>query len=112
MAGPARMPRGASVETIEGLVVNGRMGRLKYATANLVLTALFYIPVIMALTRPTLGRFALLAVVGAGASLSFAGLQLLDIVALGGAAVMGVAFFVRACGNLRVLAAREPYTAP
>ena len=28
------------------------------------------------------------------------------------AAVMGVAFFVRACGNLRVLAAREPYTAP
>ena len=38
--------------------------------------------------------------------------QLLDIIALSGAGVMGVAFFVRACGNLRVLAAREPYTAP
>ena len=35
-----------------------------------------------------------------------------DLVALGGAAVMGVAFFVRAFGNLRVLAAREPYTVP
>jgi phosphatidylglycerophosphate synthase len=63
-------------------------------------------------TEARLGLIALLAVVGAGVSLSFAGLQLLDIVALGGAAVMGVAFFVRACGNLRVLAAREPYTAP
>lgn len=52
-----------------GLTFNGRMGRLKYATANLVLTALFYIPVIMALTRPTLGRFALLAVVGVALTL-------------------------------------------
>ena len=42
-------------------------------------------------------------------TVSFRGLELLDLVALGGAAVMGVAFFVRAFGNLRVLAAREPY---
>jgi uncharacterized membrane protein YhaH (DUF805 family) len=45
-----------------GLTLDGRMGRLKYATANLVLTALLYIPVIMVLTRPTLGRLALLAI--------------------------------------------------
>ena len=47
-----------------GLTFDGRMGRLKYATANLVLTALFYVPVIMVLTRPTLGRIALLAIAG------------------------------------------------
>jgi uncharacterized membrane protein YhaH (DUF805 family) len=45
-----------------GLTLHGRMGRLKYATANTVLMALFYIPVIMALTRPTTGRLALVAV--------------------------------------------------
>ena len=54
----------------------------------------------------------LLAVVGSGVSLSVEGLALLDLVALGGAAVMGVAFFARALANLRVLALREPYTAP
>ncbi len=52
-----------------GLTVDGRMGRLKYATANLVLTALLYIPVIMALTRPTFERFALLAIVGVAVTL-------------------------------------------
>jgi uncharacterized membrane protein YhaH (DUF805 family) len=45
-----------------GLTLDGRMGRLKYATANTVLMALFYVPVIMVLTRPTLGRIALLGV--------------------------------------------------
>ena len=40
------------------------------------------------------------------------GLTLLDVVALGGAAVMGLALAARAFGNLRVLAAREPYTVP
>ena len=63
-------------------------------------------------TEARIGLIALLVVVGAGVSLSFRGLELLDLVALAGAAVMGVAFFVRAFGNLRVLAAREPYTVP
>ena len=45
-----------------GLTLDGRMGRLKYATANIVLTALFYIPLIMVLTRPTLGRIAFLVI--------------------------------------------------
>jgi uncharacterized membrane protein YhaH (DUF805 family)/predicted RNA-binding Zn-ribbon protein involved in translation (DUF1610 family) len=45
-----------------GLTFDGRMGRLKYATANLVLTALFYIPVIMVLTRPTLERLVLMGI--------------------------------------------------
>jgi phosphatidylglycerophosphate synthase len=63
-------------------------------------------------TEARLGLIALLAVVGAGVSFSWHGLELLDLVALGGAAAMGVALFARACGNLRVLAAREPYTAP
>ena len=40
------------------------------------------------------------------------GLTLLDVVALGGAAVMVLALAARAFGNLRVLAAREPYTVP
>ncbi len=52
-----------------GLTVDGRMGRLKYATANLVLMALLYIPVIMVLTRPTFERFALLAIVGVAVTL-------------------------------------------
>jgi uncharacterized membrane protein YhaH (DUF805 family) len=45
-----------------GLTLDGRMGRLKYATANIVLTALLYIPLIMVLTRPTLGRIAFLVI--------------------------------------------------
>lgn len=53
---------GADSAGVFGLTFDGRMGRLKYATANLVLTALFYIPVIMVLTRPTFERFALLAI--------------------------------------------------
>ena len=40
------------------------------------------------------------------------GLTLLDVVALGGAAVMVLALAARAFGNLRVLAEREPYTVP
>ncbi len=57
-----------------GLTFDGRMGRLKYATANLVLTALLYIPVIMVLTRPTFERFALLAI--AGVALTLFGMRL------------------------------------
>ena len=57
-------------------------------------------------TEARLALIALLAVVGAGVDGLRRGLTLLDVVALGGAAVMGVAFFVRAFGNLRVLAAR------
>jgi uncharacterized membrane protein YhaH (DUF805 family) len=57
-----------------GLTFDGRMGRLKYATANLVLMALFYVPVIMALTRPTLERLALLAI--AGVALTLFGMRL------------------------------------
>jgi phosphatidylglycerophosphate synthase len=63
-------------------------------------------------TEARIALIALLAVVGSGVSLSVEGLALLDLVALGGAAVMGVAFFARALANLRVLALREPYTAP
>ncbi len=65
---------GAAGAGVFGFTLGGRMGRLKYATANLVLTALFYIPVIMALTRPTLGRFALLAI--AGVALTVFGMRL------------------------------------
>ncbi len=70
---PAARSAAAAASTasagVFGLTFDGRMGRLKYATANLVLTALFYIPVIMALTRPTLGRLALLAIVGVALTL-------------------------------------------
>jgi len=52
-----------------GLGSGGRMGRLKYATANTVLMALFYVPMIMVLQRPTLGRMALLAVVAVAVTL-------------------------------------------
>jgi uncharacterized membrane protein YhaH (DUF805 family) len=65
---------GAGGAGVFGLTFDGRMGRLKYATANLVLTALLYIPVIMVLTRPTLGRFALLAI--AGVALTLFGMRL------------------------------------
>jgi archaetidylinositol phosphate synthase len=64
---------------------------------------------------PTEARIALivlLAVVASGVEVSWLGLTLLDVVALGGAMVMGVALAARACSNLKVLAAREPYTAP
>jgi archaetidylinositol phosphate synthase len=62
-------------------------------------------------TEARLALIALLAAVASGASVSFAGLTLLDLVALGGAAVMVLALAGRAAKNLRVLAAREPYTA-
>jgi uncharacterized membrane protein YhaH (DUF805 family) len=54
-------PDEAAAAGVFGLTFDGRMGRLKYATANTVLTALFYVPLIMVLQRPTLGRMALLA---------------------------------------------------
>ena len=64
---------------------------------------------------PTEARIALivlLAVVALGVEVSWLGLTLLDVVALGGAAVMLLALAARACGNLKVLAEREPYTVP
>jgi phosphatidylglycerophosphate synthase len=63
---------------------------------------------------PTEARIALIAVLAAvalGAEATFHGLTLLDLAALGGAAVMVLALIARAAGNLRVLARREPYTA-
>jgi len=63
---------------------------------------------------PTEARIALIAVLAAvalGAEAMFHGLTLLDLAALGGAAVMLLALIARAAGNLRVLARREPYTA-
>jgi uncharacterized membrane protein YhaH (DUF805 family) len=65
---------GSDSAGVFGLTFDGRMGRLKYATANLVLTALLYVPVIMVLTRPTLGRFALLAI--AAVALTIFGMRL------------------------------------
>jgi hypothetical protein len=43
---------------------------------------------------------------------TLAGLTLLDLAAVGAAVAMALAPAARARGNLRVLAAREPYTAP
>jgi archaetidylinositol phosphate synthase len=63
-------------------------------------------------TEARIGLIALLLAAAAGVSVSVAGLMLLDLVALGAAAVMGVAFLTRAAGNLRVLAQREPYAVP
>lgn len=63
-------------------------------------------------TEARIGLIALLSAAAAGVSVSVAGLMLLDLVALGAAAVMGVAFLARAAGNLRVLAEREPYAVP
>ena len=63
-------------------------------------------------TEARLALIALLSAVALGAEVSFHSLTLLDLVALGGAAVMAVALAGRAFGNLRVLAAREPYTVP
>src|SRR5215218_5929190 len=57
-------------------------------------------------TEARLALIALLAVVASGVEVSVAGLTLLDVVALAGAAVMGLALVVRAFGNLRVLASR------
>ena len=61
-------------------------------------------------TEARLGLIALLAAIARGADASVAGLTLLDLVALGAAAAMGLALAARAAANLRVLAAREPYT--
>lgn len=63
-------------------------------------------------TEARIGLMALLVVVGLGVEVSVLGLTLLDVVALAGAAAMLIALLARAFGNLRVLAAREPYTAP
>ncbi len=65
---------GSESAGVFGLTWGGRMGRLKYATANVVLTALFYVPAIMALTRPTPDRLALLAI--AGVALTIFGMRL------------------------------------
>jgi archaetidylinositol phosphate synthase len=61
-------------------------------------------------TEARLALIALLVVVAAGVELSVFGLTLLDVVALGAAGVMVLAGAARAFANLRVLAAREPYT--
>src|SRR3954466_9010121 len=58
-------------------------------------------------TEARLGLMALLAAVALGVEVSWLGLTLLDVVALGGAAVMALALAVRAAKNLHVLAARE-----
>jgi archaetidylinositol phosphate synthase len=63
-------------------------------------------------TEARIALMALLVVVACGVELSVLGLTLLDVVALGGALVMFLALAARAVGNLRVLAAREPYAAP
>jgi phosphatidylglycerophosphate synthase len=63
-------------------------------------------------TEARLGLIALLAAVALGAELTLAGLTLLDLAALGAVVTMALALTARALGNLRVLAAREPYTAP
>jgi uncharacterized membrane protein YhaH (DUF805 family)/ribosomal protein L32 len=52
---------GAEGAGIFGLSLDGRMGRLKYATANLVTMSLLYVPLIMMLQRPTTGRTLLFA---------------------------------------------------
>jgi phosphatidylglycerophosphate synthase len=63
---------------------------------------------------PTEARIALIGLLSAvalGVEVSWLGLTLLDVVALGGAGVMLLALAARACANLKVLAAREPYRA-
>ncbi len=62
-------------------------------------------------TEARIGLIALLAAVALGAEVSWLGLTLIDLVALAAAAGMIVALVARALGNLRVLAAREPYGA-
>jgi phosphatidylglycerophosphate synthase len=63
-------------------------------------------------TEARLALIGLLSAVALGLEVSWAGLTLLDVVALGGAGAMLLALAGRALSNLRVLAAREPYTAP
>src|SRR3954452_1190137 len=63
-------------------------------------------------TEARLGLIALLVAVALGASVSLWGLTLLDLIALGGGAVMALALAARAFANLRVLAEREPYMVP
>jgi phosphatidylglycerophosphate synthase len=60
-------------------------------------------------TEARLALIALLTAVALGAEVAFHGLTLLDLVALGAAGVMVLALAVRAAGNLRLLAQREPY---
>src|SRR5215207_2172140 len=63
---------------------------------------------------PTEARIALIGLLSAvalGVEVSWLGLTLLDVVALVGAGVMLLALAARACANLKVLAAREPYRA-
>jgi uncharacterized membrane protein YhaH (DUF805 family) len=43
-----------------GLTLDGRIGRLQYAIGNTVSLALWYVPIIMWLQQPTLGRLAFL----------------------------------------------------
>ena len=62
-------------------------------------------------TEARLGLIALLAAVALGAEVTLGALTLLDVAALGAVAAMVLALTVRALGNLRTLAAREPYTA-
>jgi phosphatidylglycerophosphate synthase len=59
-------------------------------------------------TEARLGLIALLAAVALGAHVSLWSLTLLDLVALGVSAAMVLAVTVRAVGNLRLLARREP----
>src|SRR3954447_25527759 len=63
-------------------------------------------------TEARIALMALLVAVAFGASVSLWGLTLLDLIALGGGAVMALALAARAFANLRVLAEREPYTVP
>jgi archaetidylinositol phosphate synthase len=63
-------------------------------------------------TEARIALAALLLVVASGVEVSVLGLSLLDVVALGGAAVMVLALVARALANLRVLAATDSYTVP
>jgi len=63
-------------------------------------------------TEARIGLIALLVAVALGAEVNWLGLTLIDLVALTAAAGMVVALVGRALGNLRALAAREPYAAP
>ena len=63
-------------------------------------------------TEARIGLIALLAAVALGAEASWLGLTLIDLVALTAAAGMVLALVARAAGNLRLLADRDPYTAP
>ena len=60
-------------------------------------------------TEARLALIALLTAVALGAEVSFHGLTLLDVTALGAAGAMVLALLARAAGNLRLLAEREPY---